>query len=168
MVFRFIEKFPLAAFLLLTMFSAIGCQSRTVGHLLGRWEGRPDTAAGRAERDAERYGDTAPPTVSQLSKTDWENYDLVVSLEFVDRERIELALSDGSEPVAGEWSIISTSPIGCTIEVDTAGESPESRVRRQFQLELDERDGVCVGFTMREVGADRQLGALYFRRPSNE
>ena len=83
-----------------------------------------------------------------------------------------MALVDDPQPRLGSWSIVSTSPTGCTIEVETdrsaiktESEQPPATVRRRFQLDLDEREGECIGFLLREVGADRQLGALYFRRP---
>ena len=105
--------------------------------------------------------------------TDWENYDLSVSLDFVDHGRVELSISGGAaaeglEPVSGKWHVLSTTPIGCTIEVETAGENSAAVVRRKFELIFDEREGECVGFTLREVGADRQLGMLYFRRPEGK
>jgi len=153
-----------------------GCQQRTVGQLLGKWVGSPDTAAARADREAQKYGETSAQGKGQAIEpdriTDWERYDQSVSLHFVDHERLEMSLSGGSgtdeskpggvESLTGKWRVVSTTPIGCTIEVET--EDGTTVVRRQFQLDWDEQEGQCVGFTWIEVGADRQLGTLYFCR----
>jgi len=177
--------------------STTGCQQRTTSKLLGRWEGRPDSAALRADREAEKYGkkssaevsarreDPGSPTQTSLSPqvTDWENYQVLIQFDFVSSERLEMSL-DGKQPRSGSWKIISTSPAGCTIEVQTEADSAESEVtksevtelgavagqdagaqRRQFELLLDERDGTCVGFLLTEAGADRLQGAIYFQRP---
>ena len=156
-----------------------GCQQRTVGELLGDWEGRPDTAAARAEREAEKYGkrlqasDDAPAAGGEQpaeAATDWEQYDVTLRMKFVNHDQLEISLDGDPNPVEGTWKVISVTPAECTIEVETPGgeslaedASPEV-VRRRFQLTLDRRDGECVGFVMREAGADRGLGAIYFRR----
>lgn len=171
MAFNLFGKSSLAALLLLLTVGIAGCQQRAASKLLGQWVGRPDTAAARAERESLKYGETSsaseetPSSTESATVTDWERYETGVRLEFVDHEHVEMSLSEGSKPLSGKWSIFSTSPIGCTIEVDTDGESDSEIVRRQFRLDLDEREGVCVGFTMMEEGADRQLGSLYFQRP---
>jgi len=150
---------------MLLLLSASGCQQRAAGKLIGRWAGTPDTAAARAERESKKYGETTSASVSPENVTDWEHYDPSVTLDFVDHERVEMALSGKTEePLSGKWRIVSTTPIGCTIEVETETEDSEGVVRRQFQLDLDECEGQCVGFTLIEVGADRQLGTLYFCR----
>jgi len=160
---------------MLLLLSTSGCQQRAAGKLLGQWVGTPDTAASRAERESKKYGETASvsksASVAPENATDWERYDRSVTLDFIDYERVEMALVGGSkpeepeEPLSGKWHVVSTTPIGCTIEVKTEGEQSETVVRRQFQLDLDEHEGQCVGFTLIEVGADRQLGTLYFCRP---
>ncbi|MCG8451186.1 MAG: hypothetical protein MI725_16580 [Pirellulales bacterium] len=151
-----------------------GCQQQTTSKLLGQWIGRPDTVEARAAREAEKYGDarTEDQASSLLDKeapkTDWENYDVAVAWTFVSSDRLEMSLANGSQALAGSWKIIGTSPTGCTIEVATkkkvSAESSEP-VRRRFEVELDEREGKCVGFLLYETGADRRLGAFYFRRP---
>ena len=57
MSFTFQGKLPLAMLLVLTLLVASGCQQRVVGTLQGRWVGVPDTAAARAERESQKYGD---------------------------------------------------------------------------------------------------------------
>lgn len=164
-------KLSIAALALGTILCTSGCQQRVAGKLLGQWVGTPDTAASRAERESQKYGETASaseaasPSIAPESVTDWERYDRSITLDFVDHERVEMALSGETEgSLSGKWRVVSTTPIGCTIEVEAHGEKSETVVRRQFQLDLDEREGQCVGFTLMEVGADRQLGTLYFRR----
>jgi len=157
---------------MLLLLSTSGCQQRTAGKLLGQWVGTPDTAASRAERESQKYGETASPdevasrSPTPENATDWERYDRSVTLDFIDYERVEMALADETEgSLSGKWRVVSTTPIGCTIEVETEGDRSAAVVRRQFQLDLDEGEGECVGFTLMEVGADRQLGTLYFSRP---
>jgi len=173
-------------FVSMLLISSVGCQQRSASKLLGRWEGRPDSAALRLQREAKKYGevpsDNARTTLSEVATgsgsatrphapsqvTDWENYDVTVLFDFVSSERLEMSL-DGEQPRSGRWKIVSTSPVGYTIEVQTEKESTSgegaSVLRRQFELLLDERGGTCVGFLLTEVGADRQQGALYFQRP---
>lgn len=160
-------KSPALLFVLLMLCCVAGCQQRMSSKLLGRWEGRPDSAAKRAERDAEKYGDEPDQLASQVDDdvqvTDWEDYDVTIVMDFVSANRVEMAL-DGGQPESGSWQIVAQSPAGCTIEVQTEQED-DSVVRRRFDLLLDERNGVCVGYQLTESGADAQVGALYFRRP---
>ncbi len=167
----------------LLLLTLVGCQQRTVSKLQGRWEGRPDSAALRAEREAEKYGNSSGADVeastnskegsstkpdASVQVTDWENYEVTVQMDFVSSERLEMSL-DGEQRRSAHWQIISSSPIGCTIEVQTEegseGDEKKELVRRRFELVLDEREGTCVGFLLTEVGADRLLGAIYFKRP---
>ncbi len=189
-------KSLLVIFIFMLLFSSVGCQQRTASTLQGRWAGRPDSAALRSQREAGKYGEVAtddarangPKDISgsglagsgsagggsatkksaPVQITDWENYDVSVFFDFVSSERLEMSL-DGEQPRSGSWKIVSTSPVGCTIEVQTEKESVEgenaSVERRQFELLFDEREGTCVGFLLTEAGADRQQGALYFQRP---
>ncbi len=156
---------------LLLLISAVGCQQRTASKLLGTWIGQPDTATARAERESKKYGDRPlednPASNPQQSETDWQRFDVVVKFNFVSRDSLEMSLGDGSEPRSATWSVLETSLTGCTIEVETSTGADDSAERRRFQLEMDEHNGTCTGFLLSEVGADRQLGALYFRRPEN-
>jgi len=168
----------LAAFGLLIV--AGGCQQQTASKLLGRWIGRADTAVARDARQRKKYGDfrpadpVAPLLGDQDRKTDWENYEVAVAWNFLSAESLVMSLADGSQSLAGTWIIIGTSPTGCMIEVVTGepaegaqGDEKKVPLRRRFEIDLDERDGDCVGFLLYETGADRQLGALYFRRPTD-
>jgi len=179
-------KSLLLLFVSMLLISSVGCQQRSASILLGRWVGRPDSAALRLQREAKKYGevpsDNARTTLSEVAVgsgsatrpsapsqvTDWENYDVTVLFDFVSSDRLEMSL-DGEQPRSGHWKIVSTSPVGYIIEVQTEQESASgegaSVLRRQFELLLDERGGTCVGFLLTEVGADRQQGALYFQRP---
>ncbi len=172
---------PLCHFIaLLLLINSSGCQQRLASKLQGSWEGRPDSVAARAEREAEKYGDapagsatvgSATQAGELVAVTDWENYETRILLDFLNDERLEMSLAGDKQSLSGAWEIISTSPAGCTIEVETsldarAGEAPVVE-RRRFDLLLDEREGTCVGFQLTETGADPQLGALYFRRPQS-
>jgi hypothetical protein len=211
---------------------SVGCQQRVASQLLGRWEGRADTAAARAAREAEKYGEAFTDRVNEVPAgdslsgkglsgkgsvgkgsvgndssnkisvgqesastevvgtevvgaeavgaesagkgglpadvTDWESYDVTILIDFVSTQQVELSL-DGEQPQSGSWKIISTSPTGCAIEVQTetgnASTEQPTVERRRFELLLDQREGTCIGFLLTEAGADRQQGAIYFQRP---
>ena len=157
----------------LLLLSMVGCQQRTAAKLLGEWLGRPDTAAARAEREAKKYGDKRSSDQLRASQerseivTDWQQYNIGVKFHFVSRTQLEMSLADGTEPRSGTWQVLETSPSGCTIEVESATGPGQSAELRQFQLEMDEHEGTLIGFLLTEMGADRQLGALYFRRPGS-
>ena len=172
--------------LLLTLSVLSGCQQRAGNKLLGRWEGRPDSAAKRAERDAKKYGDKpakktdkkdvegsgskSSDAIATVQVTDWERYDVTLVMDFVSGDRVEMSLNGGQQ-IEGQWKVLATTPSGCTIEVETQPEksAPDDTqlqpVRRRFELLFDQRDGKCVGYQLTEVGADALLGALYFQRP---
>jgi len=152
-----------------------GCQPTTANKLLGEWIGTPDTAHARAEREELRFGanQSATSPISQTSETgeaaqgkmtDWEQFDISIKFDFVSPERLNMSLADGSQPIVAEWSLLETTPTGCTIEVVAQAEySSEEPVRRRFRLEFEQQNGSLNGFLLREVGADPQLGAMYFR-----
>jgi len=137
----------------------------STGHVSGDKVSVGQELAGQKRADQNRVGGASD--LAQL--TDWENYDVTILIDFVSSERLEMSLVGGKQPQSGSWKVVSTSPAGCAIEVQTEaeganGEKP-TRVRRRFELLLDERDGTCVGFLLTETGADRQQGAIYFQRP---
>lgn len=184
----FLTPYLAGSFGLLLLITFTGCQQRAASKLQGRWEGRPDSAAARVQRNAEKYGDAvasqgpAQEAVAQdaaadgaeqqkiTQVTDWEKYKVAIQINFVSSERVEMSL-DGQQPQSGRWKVVTTSPAGCSIEIETAESSAASQekmtVRRRFELLLDEREGECLGFLLTESGADRQQGALYFRRPNS-
>lgn len=158
---------------LLLICCTAGCQQRISSKLQGRWDGHPDSATKRAVREAEKYGDEPAANVSvaktseSAQVTDWQRYEVTIVMDFVSNDRLEMSFN-GEQSRSGSWSIVSTSPAGCTIEVLTENEDQAGSVeRRRFDLLLDEREGICVGFQLTETGADPQLGALYFRRPES-
>lgn len=170
----------LAVYLVISLLVvSVGCQQRMSSKLQGRWEGHPDSAARRAVREAAKYGDefakpfsvaengSAAKTSESAQVTDWQRYEVTIVMDFTINDRLEMSLN-GEQPRSGSWKIVSTSPAGCTIEVLTENDDKETSLeRRRFDLLLDERDGICVGFQLTETGADPQLGALYFRRPES-
>ncbi len=170
-----IEKIAGGILCLLVLLSANGCQPRAVGELLGRWEGHPDTAAARAEREKKKYG--LVPNIEavdhkatdSVTNTDWERYDVTVYFDFLSAHRLEMSLEGNEDIQTGNWRIVASTPAGCTIEVRTDRPSEQTGNKtsdepRRFELELDKREGKCVGFLLSEAGADRRLGTLYFRR----
>ena len=161
----------LIALSLLLVFSS-GCQQRVANLLLGEWVGQPDTATERERREAEKYGDelneeeSSDSTAKKDLSTDWEAYDVTVTLDFVSRTDISFAMDGTGKPVAGTWSILQSGPSDCTIEVKTPTGRDGTEELRRYRLELDQRDGDLHGFLLTEVGSDRNLGALYFQRPN--
>lgn len=156
--------------LLLCLSTLVGCQQRTASKLIGKWEGTPDTSEARQLREAEKYGDALdeePTETDPDSVTDWEAYDIRVALNFSSRSEVSLSLDNGPNPVAGTWNMVQAGPTACTIEIETPTSDDDAPELRRFKLELDERDGELLGFLLSEVGADRGLGALYFRRADN-
>ncbi len=156
--------------ILLGLCTFAGCQQRIATSLLGKWEGVPDTAAARQSREAEKYGDKSDPGAPESKAkppTDWEAYDIRVVLDFVSRSDVKLSLDNGSQPVEGTWNMVQAGPVACTIEIETQTAEDGGAELRRYKLELDERDGQLYGFIMTELGADRGLGALYFRRADN-
>jgi hypothetical protein len=97
--------------------------------------------------------------------SDWEQVDVGVRFNFVSPTQLEMSLASGAEPHSGTWKVLETLPTGCEIEVETATGPQQSAEIRRFRLEMDNHEGSLVGFLLTEAGADRQLGALYFRRP---
>ena len=167
--------------------SFLGCGLNGAAELQGKWIGTPDNAAAQAEREAAKYNElvaaTNPADAAEETEqdgprrpvmvTDWEHYDVTVTLEFLDARRVRLtaACDVAGSPVEGEWKIVESGPAGVVIEVITPGDAtgePDGEtarpVRRRFELGLDRRESGLVGFTFNEVGADRRLGTLYFRR----
>lgn len=148
--------------------AAGGCQQHADSLLQGTWIGRPDTAEARAAREAEKYGEPlelAESSNTAFGRTDWEAYDIELRFRFGSHDRLEMSRADGSEAVSASWSVLDTSPTGCTIEVVTEQDAPQQNPAvRRFHLEYDEREGALVGFLLTEVRADRGLGALYFSR----
>ncbi len=152
----------------LLLLSTLGCQQRMAANLLGEWVGRPDTAEARAEREAEKFGDRrSGDTLGRSSEpiTDWEQVDVGVRFHFVSPTQLQMSLANDAEPHSGTWRVLETLPTGCEIEVETATGPEQSVEIRRFRLEMDNHEGSLVGFLLTEAGADRQLGALYFRRP---
>jgi hypothetical protein len=141
--------------------------------LLGTWIGRPDTDAARAARVAERFGNApteATPTDGEPADrvTDWQRFDVTLRLEFLNRTQARLQLDD-RPPQEAVWRLTAVGPASAVLELDAqqaaAGDDGESPVvRRRFDLLFDRTAGRLTGFALTEVGADRNLGALYFQR----
>lgn len=150
-----------------------GCQATPQGELLGTWVGRPDTDAARAAREAERFGNA--PTEATLTEgepadrvTQWQRFDVALRLEFLNRAEARLQLDD-RPPQEALWRLSAVGPASAVLELDVpsaaaADDVAPRVVRRRFDLLFDRTAGRLTGFTLTEVGADRNLGALYFQR----
>ncbi|MBX3425663.1 MAG: hypothetical protein KF688_08290 [Pirellulales bacterium] len=168
---------------LLVLIPLAGCGHGPARTLEGTWVGKPDTVAARGERDENKYrelvaasggltidGDDDASARPPALVTDWERHDVEVTLDLQANQRVRLAINgavDGA-PVEGTWKIVESGPAGVVIEIVTPaapeGAGDPEPVRRRFELGLDQRSDGLDGFTLHEVGADRRLGALYFRR----
>lgn len=193
--------YRLVSILLLVGITA-GCRDRRADSLLGRWLGQADTVADQEARETARYQSPAarstapappangpqgalsaavrPAATMAVETSDWERYDVRILLEFRRSQQVTMSLADGSEPRAGIWRVVHTTPAGLVIEIKTRGsgqeidqpiptmgESQVERRRFELQLDYDTRSGKsqeCVGFRLIELGADPRLGALYFKR----
>lgn len=182
------HRLSLMLLLALLAASLAGCGLGAADELTGRWVGVPDTSAARAQREAAKYqelvaasgGDASATSADSAAPaaggdrpqrpavvTDWEQFDVEVALDFVDSDTVRMQISGEAtgEPVVGQWKVVESGPAGLVIEVRTPGVGDAAPpVRRRFEIELDRREQGVVGFTLNEVGADRRLGSLYFRR----
>lgn len=148
--------------------------------LEGVWVGRPDTAAAAAERSArlkaEQQGASDSPTAVPVDqpppaakgRTELEQHDLAIRLDFAADGHVTMSLGDGSERLDGTWRIVSLlPPDGAEIEINLKqdGEPTEAarREKRRFIIDFQKHDEQA-GFTLVEKGADPQFGRLYFVR----
>lgn len=170
-----------------------GCNVGTVSQqLVGKWRGRPDTfqekrsreidqrvvaapdgeaparaADARAAASSVDQGAASPPGESSPTRvsTDLEAFDFEVLLEFRSDGGVVMTL-DGGDPVKGAWRVVSSEAGQSIIEIVATRAEPNGQEgaepeKRRYQLEMTP-DGQA--FTLREEGADRQYGWLYFER----
>lgn len=168
--------------------SAVGCNGGISHELTGVWVGAPESSEAREIRESRRYAaelgvdapSTSTPSDQSVSpdaeqvgagrQTDWENYDVRVRLNFTGGNTVEMSLGEGSQPLVGQWRVVESAPGMVVVEITTPTADADANgtsgpIRRRFELQPDRRDGALVGFTLTEVGADLQLGWLYFTRP---
>lgn len=161
-----------------------GCQQSLSSRLEGEWRGRPDTAAAAAERskklkakqnEDEQTEDAFPgdkQPAADKGKTDLEQHDVTIELNFKSDKTISMSLGDGSQPLTGVWRILQTlPPRGAEIEITSQPAeqpaektSPEDKTveqKRRFVIDF-QGDNAADGFTLVEKGADPKFGRLYF------
>lgn len=167
-----------ALILLLVLLSTIGCRQAVRERLVGRWEGRPDSAeASRARQkfaaeerdgDSEKEGES-PSKPDAASATDppvrtlLEGYDIRITLELGRDGSVVMWRDDGQERLTGSWRVLESQGRRAQLQFSVAGEAnePSPNEVRNFKIEFDaDHDG----FTLAEQGADPQFGALYFQR----
>ena len=157
--------------------SLLGCGSDLSGEFSGVWIGKHDAAAMKRLREGgdPNVGelDDAPAAENRAEKTDWEHYDAVVRMDLGRAHRVRLESSVSDRVIEGQWQITDATPGAVLVEITAPADGAasdsdgENLVRRRFELEPHRKDGKLIGFVLREDGADRRLGALYFQRPGS-
>ncbi len=157
------KNFPPMLLLLWSAFSLValsGCWQQSADRLVGRWQGRPQQAA------------------DEESSTALEAFDFSISLHFLDKRNVKLALGEGEDNQArsGTWQVIDAAGERLTIEIDAEGlpadtdtdasadseaAAPAREIRR-FRIRFLPND--ADQFTLVEAGADPSHGAILFRR----
>ncbi len=155
-----------------------GCgRVTTTQRLAGKWIGRPETAAQRAERQSpkplltpseelarkemvgEPIDDANAPEPSDL-----EAFDVQISLTLHLDGAAEMGYAD-AQPIAGTWRVLSNEAGEIALQITalrpTPGADLPQREQRRFLAELIEDDRALV---MHEEGADPQFGSLRFER----
>lgn len=161
----------------LLVLATTGCGSGTVDGLVGRWEGRPDSAVAFQARQAALPAAAAPGEKTEAPSaetppipssppfpdvTELEQYNVRVVLDFVRGGSMTMWLDDGRDRLAGRWKLSDVDGRQAILHiVARPDDNRQPAQRRRFELQWDQ-DG--TGFTLREEGADPQLGWLYFRR----
>ena len=159
-----------------------GCQESATQRLLGRWEGRQDSAKARAERWAAAMQTGSVPATENADPTDLEQIEVAITLDFQSEGKIDLWRGEGQERLAGTWKVLDVVGDTARVQIVVRGEdaladgapsnnefsptgeagSQEGEVRN-FEIEFDE-SSAGQGFTLNEEGADPQFGQLYFQR----
>lgn len=159
-----------------------GCQQSLTDRLMGEWVGTPDTAAAAAERSAQTKANAAEmggeaaalPVDENLTKkrekTDLEQHDVTITLDFKNRTDVEMKIAGGGQPLNGRWRLVQAlPPRGAEIEISLKHDAsekdgkPQSTEKRRFVIDFQGDDN-DAGFTLSEKGADPQFGRLYFKR----
>lgn len=177
-------------FIVLALFSLVGCYQTPAGMLEGKWLGKPDSTAAAKKRGDAAQTSTAGMAPTEATggqgkatgATDLEAYDIGIHLDFHSDKTVEMALADGSQPRSGIWRVVTTlPPNGAEIEITwveenespkTPTDEPEltSIEKRRFLVEFEngsaaegatEDEGIA-GFTLREKGAEIKFGRLFF------
>ena len=152
--------------LLLTLITLLaGCDGALTptGRLVGHWQGRPETAAERTEREWPSEGKadksaTAPATDMEVFS------DLRIDLQLDHSGKAQLSL-DGESELSGNWTL--TPGEGKRQLLEIAVEDAEGIVteRRRFEIEmLKQEEDEPERFVLRESGADPRFGRLIFER----
>lgn len=173
----------MAPFVTLWIVTFIGCQQSTTGRLLGTWRGRPDSAAAAdkrshqlkekqiqiAGRDQDMSANGDVPSSGQeegaTGRTDLEQYDVAVELDFQRGGRVRMTLIGDDESLEGVWRVVADLPPNAAeIEIGLlAAKGQGVEEKRRFLIEFQEH-GDAPGFTLREKGADPKFGRLYFAK----
>lgn len=181
---------PLVVCLLVV--ATTGCQPTVRSRLEGKWEGRPDTTAAIAARQAkasqrkatsndQAADESDSPSEEEAEAahgpTDLERFDVAIELEFQSGGTARMTLV-GGESYDAVWRVLTkVPPDGAEIELGRLGNaadaptgSPPTKAgddtvveKRRFVIDF-QKDGDTEGFTLREKGADPKFGRLYFTR----
>ena len=156
-MFRFLLLTPIALF--------AGCDGALTptGRLVGHWQGRPEAAAERTQREWPVEGKADKSAIT--SATDIEAFpDLRIDLQFDRSGKAQLSL-DGEEELSGNWKLTAGEGRRQLLEIaieDTEGTVTE---RREFEIEmLKHKEDEPERLVLRESGADPRFGRLLFER----
>ncbi len=163
-----------ACLVALATWAASGCGGPAGTGLVGRWEGRPESAEAFQTRHATPPAAANPDDQTKVAvaramasppfpdPTELEQYNVRVVLDLAGDGSLTMWLDDGRDRRAGRWTATPVDERQTILQVATQPDDDRQPAeRRRFELRWDpDHDG----FTLREEGADPQLGWLYFRR----
>lgn len=148
--------------------ACVGCSVDSLPQQLeGRWVGKPDSFADREARTPSVLSTLSPSAAADGAKdapaTELERYQFEVMLDLRADGELAMALNQGGvdRQLAGTWQVISRVGNTATLELTQAASADSDTVQRRFTLTLEPGGD---GFTLREEGAEREFGWLYFRR----
>lgn len=151
--------------LLITVALFAGCDGALTptGRLIGHWEGLPEIAAERTEREWPVKEQADKTVVTPV--TDIEAFpDLRISLQFDRHGKASLSL-DGDKELSGNWTLIAGEGKRQILEIAIEDSEGTVTERRKFEIEmLKKQENESDRFVLRESGADPRFGRLLFER----
>lgn len=153
-----------------------GCGGAARRELVGRWEGRPDSAQAYQSRQEAAAAAAAVDGADEIAAlaaralasppfpdpTQLEQYEVRVTLDLARDGSATMWLGDGRERLSGLWVVTPVDEHQSILQIATQPDDDQQPAeRRRFEIRWDaDREG----FTLREEDADAQLGWLYFRK----
>jgi len=148
-----------------------GCLSSEEDRLIGRWEGRPDSAKAYKARQEAQALDGPSDSASKIpisppypDPTTIEQVDVRIALDFASDYTVTMRHNDDPRELHGSWQAMEASGNRTSIEIATKANDDGSvpAQRRRFQIEWEDKG---KSFILVEEGADAQFGWFLFERP---